>query len=324
MVILVTGAGLLGSYAAQALQAAGHNVILYDVALSPAFLATVLDLGQATLVTGDVTSLPALTAVCQQHSVEGIVHTAALIGAPVTRQPYRGVEVNVGGSMAVAEAARLAGVRRLIFASSVAIYDLERLPAGAPIIETSPAGPKNLYGATKLASEHLLDHYGQIYGLEVVHLRFAGIYGRGQYRGGSWMGRKLNRLLEACLDGREEVLQPEWLGTQEYVYVRDAAEAVALACQAPAGTRGPFNIGTGALHSHADVLAAIHQVFPAARIKLVETGTPPPSYLNRTQAFDCTRAATILGYRPRYTFESGLREYAAELRQHVGAYEREA
>jgi nucleoside-diphosphate-sugar epimerase len=322
MVILVTGAGLLGAHAAQALQVCGHNVVLYDVAPSPAYLATVLDLERAPLATADVTNIPEMAAVCQQHGVECIVHTAALIGAPVSRQPYRGFEVNVGGSVAVAEAARLAGVRRLIFASSVAIYDLDRLPPGPSIVETSSVGPKNLYGATKVASEQLLDQYSRIYGFEVVHLRFAGIYGRGQYKGGSWMGRKLNRIIEACVAGREESLQPEWLGTQEYVYVRDAAAAVTLVCQAPAGTTGAFNIGTGELHSHADVVAAICQVFPAARINVVETGTPPPSYLNRTQAFDCARARDILGYEPRYTLEHGLREYAAELQQHVGTYER--
>jgi nucleoside-diphosphate-sugar epimerase len=70
------------------------------------------------------------------------------------------------------------------------------------------------------------------------------------------------------------------------------------------------------------VVEAVRGEFPAARVRLVETGTLPPSYLRRTQAFDCARAGEVLGFQARYTFERGLREYAAELRQHAGAYAR--
>lgn len=101
----------------------------------------------------------------QKHKATSIVHTAGLIGAQVSRQPYRGVQVNVDGTVTVAEAARLMGIRRLIFCSMMPIYDFEKLAAGVRISEDAPSGPKNLNGATKVAREQLLNQYRGIYAI---------------------------------------------------------------------------------------------------------------------------------------------------------------
>jgi nucleoside-diphosphate-sugar epimerase len=258
----------------------------------------------------------------QQLRPETIVHTAGLIGANVSRDPYRGVEVNIGGSMAVMEAARVSGVRRIVFCSSMAIYDFDRLPNKSLITESSPTGPKNLYGATKLACEHLLTQYGNIYDIEVVHLRLAGVYGRGQYSGGSWMGRILNRVLEASLSGQEVTIQPEWIGTNEYVYVKDVARAFALGCLAPNRVGGAYNIGTGVLHTFPQVITEIRALVPNAKITIVESDAPPVSYLVRDQAFDISKARNELGYQLQFTFCAGLQDYLDELQKFSGRYER--
>lgn len=321
MRILITGAGLVGAYTARELQARGHEVVLYSQDIDHAYLATVVDLARTPTVVGDVTDAAKLAETCQAHGVGAIIHTAALIGAPVARQPMLGVSVNVMGSAAVAEAAHCAGVRRLVFCSSVAIYDLERLAAGEAISEDSPAGPKNLYAATKLASEHILRQMAQLYHLELYCLRIAGVLGRGQYAGGSWMGRKLNRLLEAGLNGHEESLKPEWIGTQEYVYVKDAAQGLALAALTTTAPPGAYNIGIGRVHTFEDVVAEIRQALPGINIKVEQAGATA-SYLRRSQAFDLTRARQVLGYEPQFTFQDGLQDYLADLRAYAGQYER--
>src|SRR5689334_10452206 len=81
----------------------------------------------------------------RDQGIDVIVHTAALIGSRVSRDPARGVEVNVGGSMAVIEAARRMQARRVVFCSSMAVYDFDRLPSGTCIMEDAAFGPKNLY-----------------------------------------------------------------------------------------------------------------------------------------------------------------------------------
>jgi nucleoside-diphosphate-sugar epimerase len=135
------------------------------------------------------------------------------------------------------------------------------------------------------------------------------------------MGRKLNRILEAALEQRAESLKPEWIGTQEYVYVKDAAQGLALAALTTTAPPGAYNIGIGRVHTYEDVLAEIRQALPAARIA-VEPAGPTAPYLQRSQAFDLTRARQVLGYEPRFTFQQGLQDYLAELRAFAGQYAR--
>lgn len=322
MTTLITGAGLIGAHVGAELAQRGEPVLFYDLAPSREYLATLPGLKEAQVFSGDITDLPELLSIVQRFHVDKIVHTAARIGARVSQQPFQGIQVNVDGTVAVMEAARLAGVKRLIYSSSMAVYDFDRLPGGAFIAEDSPLGPKNLYGATKLACEVLLNQYGQIYNVEVAHLRLAGVFGRGQFVGGSWMGRILNRVLEASISNKPVVVKPEWLGVNEYVYVKDVARAFASACLMPRPLGGAFNIGTGVLHSFSQLVEEIRQVVPSSRIAIAESETPIVSYLERDQAFSILKAQRELGYAPQYTLRSGLLEYCDELRRFVGQYSR--
>ncbi len=322
MAVLITGAGLVASHVARALQAAREKVVLYDVAPSEAYLKTVLDVEQAVILKGEITNLPELVSVANKHEVDAVIHTAGLIGAQVSNQPYQGVNVNLNGTIAAIEAARLAGVKRFVFCSSMAVYDFDKLPPHALITEDAPKGPKNLYAATKLAAEHLLDQYGAIYGIQVIHLRLAGVFGRGQYTGGSWMGRILNRALEASLNEHEVVVRREWLGTNEYVYVEDVAQAFERAVTQSRVTPGAYNIGTGVLHDAQQLLDEIRNILPNTRVRLAEEQTTTVSYLKRDQAFDISKAREGLGYEPKYTLREGLERYVNELGEYRGQYER--
>lgn len=322
MTTLITGAGLIAAHVASALVARGEDVVFYDLAPSRDYLSTVLGIDRSTIYTGDITNLPELASLAQKHRVRCIVHTAALIGANVARQPYHSVQINVGGTVAVVEAARLAAVRRIIFCSSMAVYDFERLTSHTSITEGAPLGPKNLYGATKLASELLLDQYGKLYEIEICHLRLAGVFGRGHYSGGSWMGRILNRILEGAIRGETIKIKPEWIGTNEYVYVRDVAEAFAQAALSREPSVGAYNIGTGVIHDFAQFVSALRAVIPELGLEIQEPDAPTVSYLVRNQPFDISRARAELGYVPRYSFETGLADYYQELKEYMGHYAR--
>ena len=318
--VLITGSGLVGAHAAGALQAHGVRVVLYDLDPSFEYLETLIGPCDGRVFRGDICDVGRLTALAREHDVGCILHTAGLIGAQVSRQPLRGVEVNVAGTMAAMEAARQAGAARLVFCSSMAVYDFSRLPADAAITEDAPLGPQNLYGATKLAAEQLLDHCGKLHGLGVIHLRLAGVFGRGQYTGGSWMGRIVNRLLQQSLRGEPVALQPEWIGTNEFVYAKDVAAAAAAACLADGDVSGPFNIGTGALHSFAEVVSEMRRLLPMADITVSEPAGNIVSYLERSQPFDISRARSRLGFAPRFTLASGLADYVAELQTFAARY----
>jgi UDP-glucose 4-epimerase len=154
----------------------------------------------------------------------------------------------------------------------------------------------------------------------VVHLRLAGVYGRGQYAGGSWMGKVLNRLLEASLCDQEAIVYPEWIGTNEYVYVKDVARAFAQCRQAKEQIAGVYNIGTGVLHSYIEVVDKIKEVLPLARIQIADQDTSMVPYLVRDQAYDISKAGRTFGYSPRFTLTAGLQDYVQELATFQGRY----
>jgi UDP-glucose 4-epimerase len=144
MSILITGAGLIAAHSAKELQSRGESVTLYDLSPSIEYLDTVLDGREAHILTGDVTDVERMSDVVQGQKISTIVHTAGLIGSSVSRHPYRGVDVNVRGSMAVIEAARQSDVHRIVFCSSMAVYDFDKLASGERITEEALCGPKNL------------------------------------------------------------------------------------------------------------------------------------------------------------------------------------
>ena len=323
MSVLISGAGLIGAHAARVLDDWGERVVLYEAAPCEQYVATVLGGAHVPIVAGDISSVPRLTETMREHRVTTVVHTAGLIGANVSREPHRGVEVNVLGAIAAAEAAHLAEVGRFVFCSSMAVYDFARLPSGVLIREDTPLGPKNLYGATKLSAEILLQQLGALYAMEIIVLRLAGVFGRGRYVGGSWMGRIVNRALEAVLGGHEVRVETRWIGTNEFVYCKDVARAIALACQAPRGVQGAYNVGTGKLHTAKEVIEEIEDLFPHSRIALVDNPEEETiSYLTRDQPFDVSRADAELGFRSQFSLRDGLLDYAEELRRLPPGYDR--
>jgi nucleoside-diphosphate-sugar epimerase len=323
MSVLISGAGLIGAHAAKSLRDSDKEILLYDAAPNPDYIEAVVGGEHPPIVAGDVCDMPKLARTMRDYGVTTVVHTAGLIGASVLRDPYRGVEANVMGTMAAVEAARLAEVRRFVFCSSMAVYDFDSLPARARIREEAPVGPKNLYGATKLSAEVLLQQYASHNAMEIIVLRLAGVFGRGRYVSGSWMGRIVNRIVEAGLSGAEVSVETRWIGTNEFIYCKDVARAIALACDAPAGVGGAYNIGTGALHTARQLVDELERLFPSARISLIENPEEETvSYLARDQPFDVERAASGLGFRARYSLRDGLLDYAEELRQRPPLYDR--
>jgi UDP-glucose 4-epimerase len=259
---------------------------------------------------GDITELPGLLEIAQATNPSVVIHTAALIGEAAQTLPYRGVSVNVMGSVNVAEAVRLLGIRRLVHASTLGVNDLAQ-PQHSPLTEAFPLGSSGrIYGASKVACEVLLDAYANAYGFELAMLRFAGVYGRGHFAGGSGIGREIHDLVEAAIAGRPAVLGKGIPASYEVVHVKDVARAVATAAAVDPLRERVYNIGTSTLVTPADVAEALRTVFPEAS---VEIGPSRPDRHPRVQPLDLTRARASLGYEPEFDLVSGLRDLVADL-----------
>jgi len=318
MNILITGAGLIGCHGAKRLLDSGHRVVLFDVSPDNGYIQDIIGEAKSlTVEAGDLRDLPALIAMVQKHEVDTLVHTAGLIGKKVSEHPYTGYAVNVQGSVHVAEAVGLLKVKRVVFLSSFGAYNWS-VPVKAPVTEDFPLGGGNLYSATKAANENLLGAYAELYGFELVVLRPAGVFGRGHYRGGSTVGIVMNELVARAARGETVRVQETQLGTNEYVYVKDVAQAIEKACTVPSVKSRAFNVGTGVLASAQEIVQKVCGLVPGARVELVPPGAGEKA-IRRSQPLDLSRSRAELGYKPDYTLESGLADYIQELRAQPGS-----
>lgn len=312
MTTLITGAGLVGCHVARLLVDKGEAVVLYDAAPNDAYITAVVGAGRATVVRGDVRDLPGLVQTMADHGVRRVFHTAGLIGGRVRESPYVGWAINVGGAINVAEAARLTGVERLVYAGTFGAYD-HSLPGHGAINEDSPLGSDNPYGATKAAAEQVLRSYGATYRVSTLICRFAGVYGPGHYLGGSSVGRLTHELATAAVTGVPCRVSASRLGVNEYVYVKDVAQGVLLALEVGQTPHGIFNLGTGVLTTAGDMAEALRRAVPGVAVELEEGASRGESPAH-SRPLDLSRSRADLGYVPRFDLTAGLADYVAGLR----------
>jgi UDP-glucose 4-epimerase len=314
MATLVTGAGLIGTEFARCALARGETVVFVDPEPRADFLRMKLGAGGYTLARHDVRDLPALIEVATAHKVETLVHTAGLIGPRVQQSLGLAFDINLGGTRNVAETMRLAGVRRLVHISTLAVYDRRRETADDVrhgIAENFPRGGERGYGNFKAAKELILEAYAAAHGFELVMLRPTNVFGLGHYWSGSSGGQKMHKLIEAAFEGRNARIALAETATLEYVYAKDVGRAVDRAATAPLPATTIFNIGNGYTTSFEEVLAAVQALFPALKYE-IEAGERPRA---KPAPLDISRARRELGWEPRFTIASAFADYLAELTQ---------
>lgn len=302
MNVLITGAGLLGAHTAADLIDAGHEPLLVDVRPDSAYVEQVA--GDVPIHLLDAVDADRLAALARRADVDAVVHTAALIGPKANRDPYLAVRVNVGATLAAAEAARRTRAKRLVLASSLAVYDWSE-PSEPPREDAAPR-PRSVYGATKAAAEMVALAYAAGGAVAATILRFAGLYGYGRFRGGSVFGALLQRTIEALLERGRADLDPR-LANREYLYVRDAARAVRMAVERP-DVAGLLNVGSGRVERADDLAHALRCAVPGAEVSvpLVDAPPVPPLALEK--------ATERLGYAPAWPLADGLADLAAAVR----------
>jgi UDP-glucose 4-epimerase len=303
--ILVTGgAGYVGSVSAEALLAAGHEVVVLDD-LTTGHRAAVPP--GATLHTGTYADGDALARLLQTQQIEAILHCAARsLVAESIAEPSKYYRDNVAGGIALLEAARATGVDRIVFSSTAAVYGV---PDVTPVPEDAALRPINPYGESKRAFEGALAWYGRAYGLRSVTLRYFNVAGATDTLGEDHDPETHlipNVLLAA--EGRLELTvfgndypTPDGTCVRDYIHVADLADAHLRAIEATAPgdrrTNDPLvcNLGNGGGFSVREVLAAAEAVVgrPIPFTAGPRRAGDPPVLVARS-----TRAAEVLGWQP--------------------------
>ncbi len=313
MRVLVTGgAGYVGGVSVDAILAAGHDVIVLDdlttghgPSVNPG----------ARLVEGSYTAEQAVRQLLQTERIDAILHCAArsLVGESMSN-PAKYYRDNVAGGIALLEAAREAGVGRVVFSSTAATYGV---PDTTPIREDAVLRPINTYGETKRAFEGALRWYGHAYGLRSVILRYFNVAGATERLGEVHRPEThlIPNVLLAAEGGPalmlygEDYPTPDGTPIRDYIHVADLADAhvAALEATSPDDARtGPVgggpteplicNLGTSTGFSVRDVLAAAEAVVGAPIPYSVgprRAGDPPVLVASNE------RARTVLGWTPR-------------------------
>ncbi|MGI5273720.1 NAD-dependent epimerase/dehydratase family protein [Nonomuraea sp. CA-218870] len=301
MRVLVTGgAGFIGSNLVDRLLAEGHEVAVVDDLSSGDRdnLAEATGTGRLRLHEVDVRD-PALVALAAELRPEVVCHLAAQVSVRRSvADPVADASLNVTGTAAVLAAAREGGARKVVFASSVAVYGR---PQTIPVPGDAPTDPRSPYAASKLSGETYLSAFRGLYGMEYTTLVLANVYGPRQSPDGE--AGVVSIFTDALLAGTPTVVYGDGTQTRDYVYVDDVVEGFVRACGSDGDGRR-FNLGTGIQTTD----RRLHTLIADAVGAPDKPGFAPPRPGDLpAMAVDPVPAYEGLGWEPRIDLPAGIK-----------------
>ena len=232
---------------------------------------------------------------------EVVFHQGAMPSVPRSVQdPITSSDINVGGTLNVLLAARDAGVRRVVFASSSSIYG--DLP-GLPRVETMPVSPAAPYAVSKLAAEHYCHVASKVYGLETVSLRYFNIFGKRQDPLSQYSA-VIPKFIAALREGRSPTIHGTGEQSRDFTHIDNAVAANLLAADASGAAGRCFNVATGESQSLNELVGLLNTLMDTD--VAANHGDPRPGDVEHSLA-DITQAREVLGYEPTVGFQDGLR-----------------
>ena len=301
-IVVTGGAGFIGSHIVDALIPENDVTVLDD--FSSGRMENLLGAAGHRIVRGSVTRPSQLRLVFRDADV--VFHLAARPSVPASVADPRGSSrVNLDGTLNVLEAARDAGVKKVVFSSSCAVYG----DASPPVKETAIPRPKSPYAIQKLAAEHYCQNFHELYGLGTVCLRYFNVFGPRQDPGSQYAAvvpvffRDLvqNGNVTIFGDGRQ---------TRDFIFVDDVVRANILAAEKKDAEGAVLNIATGkgtGVNTLAKVIAGLSE-----RPLVVKKAPPREGDITYSYA-DISWAKKFLGFRPATTLSAGLRIFRSAL-----------
>ena len=294
MRVLVTGgSGFIGSHVVDKLRARGHEPVIYDLRPSPWH-----EPGSVDTVLGSITDREALERAL--HSCDAVAHLAAVADVnDVHAEPEDAERVNARGTVAVLEAARRAGVKRIVYASTIWVYsDCEPEDVDE---DTLLPPPSHLYTSTKLAGELYCKAYQELYGIDYTILRFGIPYGP-RAREAAVIPAFVNK----AMAGDPLTLAGDGSQSRKFVYVEDLADGVALGLEDVAVNR-VYNLASDETVTIRQIAETIQQEM--GDVEIVYTPARPGDFGGKVVSSD--RAERELGWTAATPFSEGVRRYIA-------------
>lgn len=302
--ILVTGgAGFIGSHLCKKLIKLENYVICYDN-LDDYYqgkeknIKPLLNNPWFKFVKADLLDYNLLSSA--MHNVDIVFHLAAQPGVRYSMEnPEKTLRVNVLGTLNVLKAARNAGVKRIIFASSSSVYGT---PKYMPVDESHPTVPISIYGASKLAAEKLCGVFNDQIGLPVVILRYYTVYGPRQRP-----DMAIYRWTRAIFEGKPLTIYGNGHQTRDFTYIDDIINGTIRAAETEEIEGEIFNLGAGSRISVNEVVNLLVELTNVNNVEIVHE-TPKLGDVYDTHA-NITKAKKLLGFNPRVRIKDGLNRF---------------
>ncbi len=298
MYLVTGGGGFIGSHLVRALVQRGMDVRVLDNSSSGSreHIADVRH--EVEWVDGDIRDAELVRKVCR--GVEVILHQAAVASVPRSiAGPDITHAVNVTGTLNVLLAAREAGVRRVVFASSSAVYG--NLPA-TPKTEKMATQPLSPYGVQKLAAESYCRIWHAIYGVETVALRYFNVFGPAQDPNSEYAA-VIPRFISAVVEGQTPVVYGDGEQSRDFIYISNVVDVNLLAATVPEAAGQVINVGTGTKITLNHLLLELGRISEhplRARYAAARSGDV------RESLADISLMRAVLGYTPAVSFAEGL------------------
>jgi nucleoside-diphosphate-sugar epimerase len=310
-VYLVTGgAGFIGSNIVEELVRRGERVRILDN-FSTGKMENVASFREGIeLIEGDLRHLDTVRRATE--GVDYVLHQGAIPSVPKSiDNPLDTDESNVRGTLNLLVAARDAGVKRVVYASSSAVYgDTLTLPK----TEEMKSAPLSPYAVSKLAGEHYCQVFCQVYGLETVALRYFNVFGPRQDPTSQYAA-VIAKFVTAMLRGEQPVIYGDGEQSRDFSYVTNVVQANLLAAAVPDVGGQVFNIACGQRYNLLELVATINRILGT---DIAPVHTAPRVGDVRHSLADIARAREMLGYQVEVEFEEGLRCLIAWCRKHEG------
>ena len=301
LALVTGGAGFIGSHIAHTLLMRGYRVRVLDSLIGPGSwrrLADVLDSIEA--VQGDIRDAQAVRAAVA--GVDVIFHKAALVSVPESvKRPAEYHAVDATATLGLLEEAKSAGVQRVIYASTSAVYGES---PEQPKVETMCGLPISPYGIAKYAGELYLTAFAKLYGMQTISLRYFNVFGPGQDPLSQY-GAAVPSIVSKILTNEPPIIYGDGEQTRDFCHVSNVVHANLLAAEAKSLAGEVVNIGCGKRVSVNRIVELSNELLG----KHVRSNFAPPREGDvRDSLADIAEARRVLGYEPITTFDVGLRE----------------
>ena len=314
--LITGGAGFIGSHAAERLLARGDRVIgldnfdpFYSRGIKEGNIRSALAHPSFRLAEGDIRDAETVSRLFAEEKPDAVFHSAAKAGVrPSIADPLGYQDVNIRGTLVLLEAARKAGVRHFVFASSSSVYgENPKVPFSEDDFVDHPISP---YAATKKAGELLCHTVHHLSGMPVTCLRFFTVYGPRQRP--DLAIHKFTRLID---EGQPIPVFGDGSTSRDYTYIDDIVDGVVRAIDRPDGYR-IINLGESTTVTLSEMIAEIERAL--GKKAVIDRQPLQPGDVPRTYA-DVEKARRLLGYEPRMPFREGIERFTAWYRKNASA-----